>query len=874
MKKVLSLILSLLMLVSLLAVPVSAGADDGFNDGQFGSWGDDEPVVPPVDPEPPVEPDVPEGPNGTKENPYPIGRPADVPTEVELAAGACEYYQFPALKFTGWTLAAMSATSVDFNGTMITEIDLASRAIKITLNQDGDLVGFYNESDEDVIVTLDLKQPVGTLDDPYRLEDGDNTVTVPVDYPEYYAMYNPTSNGEYILNASDFANFDVYVDADGDPTTTENRVKLTEQITITCESYIPLYFIVCRTGSAPDITLSVTPPAKGTESNPYWISNYGEMLDGELFMGDAMWPASEDGIWYYVDGWNFNNTTLLVTGQEYMAVIVNGAPWVKVGDGEFTMEVPLELGENDAFRVCIQSTGNVKLDVVFPAGTENNPQVLNNGKNTLALDDLGTVVYATYTAIKDGVLIINPHTVNGLGYTDAYNVTLDDYETGYDFVFGGVEGEGASEDFVLTIPVSKGDVVKITTCAGENEDFEIFAMDLNLYVCYEADHKMSAATCTKASTCSACGLTVGEAQGHKYTTVTKKATTKANGYTVKRCSVCAKETGKKTLYQVTSITLSKTSYTYNGKVQKPTVTVKNAAGTKLTEGTSYTVSYASGCKTAGTYKVTVTLKGNYEGTVTKTFKINPIDVSKCTVTLSKTSYTYNGKVQKPTVTVKNASGTKLTEGGSYTVTYASGCKSAGTYKVTIKMKGNYTGTVTKTFKIAPQDVSKCKITLSATSYTYNGAVKKPTVTVKNAAGTKLTEGGSYTVTYATGRKNVGTYKVTIKMKGNYTGTKTITFKILPTKTSISSLTAGTKKLTVKWAKKTTQVTGYEIQYSTSKTFASSVKTKTITKNSTVSTSLTGLSAKKTYYVRIRTYKTVNGVKIYSGWSTVKSLKTK
>ena len=311
-----------------------------------------------------------------------------------------------------------------------------------------------------------------------------------------------------------------------------------------------------------------------------------------------------------------------------------------------------------------------------------------------------------------------------------------------------------------------------------------------------ASHTYTAATCTKAKTCKVCGATSGKALGHKYTTVTKKATTSANGYTVKRCSVCDKETGKKTLYKVSSVTLSKTSYTYNGKVQKPTVTVKNANGVKLTEGTSYTV------------------------------------------------------------------------------TYSSGCKNAGTYKVTIKLKGNYSGTVTKTFKIKPVDVSKCKITLSATSYTYNGAVKKPTVTVKNAAGTKLTEGGSYTVTYATGRKNVGTYKVTIKMKGNYTGTKTITFKILPTKTSISSLTAGSKKLTVKWARKTTQVSGYEIQYSTSKTFASSVKTKTITKNSTVSTSLTGLSAKKTYYVRIRTYKTVNGVKIYSGWSTVKSLKTK
>ena len=510
-----------------------------------------------------------------------------------------------------------------------------------------------------------------------------------------------------------------------------------------------------------------------------------------------------------------------------------------------------------------------------------------------------------------------------------------------------VGGDDWTEN-VIEFNTGANTTILISLMGGEGEDqhgiFDEIVMEKIGTACaHEYDNACDA-------DCNLCGET-REVADHSYKTVTVKATTEANGYTVKRCSECAKETGKKTLYQVTSITLSKTSYTYNGKVQKPTVTVKNAAGTKLTEGSSYTVSYASGCKTAGTYKVTVTLKGNYEGkkeltfkinpidvsectvtlsktsytyngkvqkptvtvknasgtklseggsytvtyasgcksagtykvtikmkgnyegTVTKTFKIAPQDVSKCTVTLSKTSYTYNGKVQKPTVTVKNAAGTKLSEGGSYTVTYATGCKSAGTYKVTIKMKGNYTGTVTKTFKIAPQDVSKCKITLSATSYTYNGAVKKPVVTVKNAAGTKLSEGGSYTVTYASGRKNVGTYKVTIKMKGNYTGTKTLTFKINPAKTSISSLTAGSKKLTVKWAKKTTQVTGYEIQYSTSKSF-SSVKTKTITKNSTVSAVLTGLKAKTTYYVRVRTYKTVNGVKYYSGWTTVKSLKTK
>ena len=191
------------------------------------------------------------------------------------------------------------------------------------------------------------------------------------------------------------------------------------------------------------------------------------------------------------------------------------------------------------------------------------------------------------------------------------------------------------------------------------------------------------------------------------------------------------------------------------------------------------------------------------------------------------------------------------------------------------MKGNYSGTKTLTFKIKPIDISKLKLSISATSYTYDGKTKTPTITVKNAKGTKLTKNTHYIVTYASGRKNVGTYKVTVKMKGNYTGTKTFTFKINPVKTTVSKVTPATKKLTVTFAKKTTQVTGYEVQYSTSSKFTTSTtKTKTVTKNTTTSASITGLKAKTTYYVRVRTYKTVNGVKYYSGWSAAKSAKTK
>lgn len=165
------------------------------------------------------------------------------------------------------------------------------------------------------------------------------------------------------------------------------------------------------------------------------------------------------------------------------------------------------------------------------------------------------------------------------------------------------------------------------------------------------------------------------------------------------------------------------------------------------------------------------------------------------------------------------------------------------------------------------------VKLSGTKYTYNGKTKKPSVTVKDSAGNKLKEGTDYTVTYASGRKNVGTYKVTVKLKGKYSGTKVLTFQIVPKAASINKLTAKKKALTVKLNRQTVQSSGYQIQYSTSKTFKS-YKTATITSNKTSTKTISGLKAKTTYYVRVRTYKTVNKTKIYSNWSSTKSMKTK
>ena len=170
-----------------------------------------------------------------------------------------------------------------------------------------------------------------------------------------------------------------------------------------------------------------------------------------------------------------------------------------------------------------------------------------------------------------------------------------------------------------------------------------------------------------------------------------------------------------------------------------------------------------------------------------------------------------------------------------------------------------------------------KISISNKTYTYDGKAKKPTVTVKDSKGKKLSKGKDYTVSYSSGRKNVGRYAVKIKLKGNYSGTVTKTFDIVPKGTSVKKISASKKGFKVYWKAQKKNTTGYEIQYSTAKSFKNA-KTVKVSKNSATSQSVAKLSGKKKYFVRVRTYKTVkyNGkkCKVHSSWSKPKTVVTK
>lgn len=180
-------------------------------------------------------------------------------------------------------------------------------------------------------------------------------------------------------------------------------------------------------------------------------------------------------------------------------------------------------------------------------------------------------------------------------------------------------------------------------------------------------------------------------------------------------------------------------------------------------------------------------------------------------------------------------------------------------------------------KPEPEAKKVTSVKLSTTTYTYNGKVKKPAVTAKDNKNNVIPK-SAYTVKYSSGCKSVGKYTATVTFRGDYSGSFVRSFQIIPKGTKIKRLKAGKKSFTVKWTAQKTQTTGYQVQYCLKKNFKKGAKTTTVGKNKTVSKKITKRGKKKTYYVRIRTYKTVKvkgkNTKLYSGWSAVKKVKTK
>ena len=423
---------------------------------------------------------------------------------------------------------------------------------------------------------------------------------------------------------------------------------------------------------------------------------------------------------------------------------------------------------------------------------------------------------------------------------------------------------------------------------------------------------------TAIKTCTKCNATVTETiakTSHKYADTVVAPTCTTDGYTLHKCSVCG------TSYKDSTTKATGHSYGNSVVTKQPTCTSEgtaiktctkcNATVTEKLPAKGHTAvtdkGYPATCTTAGktdgshcsvcntVIKVqtvinatghkssgwitdkaaSIGVKGSKHKECTVCKKVletaeipalSRISISKASVTLSTSTYAYDGKAKKPGVTVK-LNGKTLKNGTDYTVSYSNNTK-VGTATVKITGKGNYTGSVSKTYSIK-NNFKKATVSGISTK-AFTGKNITQSITVKYN-GKTLKKGTDYTVSYSN-NKNIGTATVKIAGKGSYTGTITKTFKINPAKQEIQKLTAKSKAFFVDWAQKGS-ATGYEIQYATNSKFTSAKKV-TITNNKTDTKTISKLSGKKKYYVRVRSYTTVKGTKYYGAWSASKSVTTK
>ena len=180
-------------------------------------------------------------------------------------------------------------------------------------------------------------------------------------------------------------------------------------------------------------------------------------------------------------------------------------------------------------------------------------------------------------------------------------------------------------------------------------------------------------------------------------------------------------------------------------------------------------------KGVGTATITARLSTNSNIYAIKSISVTKGDFTKAEITLSPTSYTYNGTARKPSVTSVKVGSNTLKAGTDYKVKSYSNNVNAGTATVTLEGLGSYVGTAKKTFTISKASISSA--TLPQTSYTYDGKAKSPAVTVKGSDGRTRKEGADYTLITPAGRTAVGTYTYSVTGKGNYEGFKTVSFTV-------------------------------------------------------------------------------------------------
>ena len=369
-----------------------------------------------------------------------------------------------------------------------------------------------------------------------------------------------------------------------------------------------------------------------------------------------------------------------------------------------------------------------------PPGGNDNPyydkDTASKDESKFAADkrlDLSDASKVTISDIKDKVYdgsFYEP--VIKVTYNDGKKVTLvegTDYSLYYQnnlnagtasvTVYGKGMYKGQTEPKTFTIsrkPIKKLKVVAGSLVEGDTKDLssKIKVYDGNKVLTEGIDYKFPSIETETANVTKS-----GKAVKITIEAIETEGKTNYTGTTTFKTAVYSKADAES---MIASVTLDKTEMPYTGKaIGAPTAKaagvtpeVKNVAGDILTNKTDYKVQYKNN-KDVGTAYVVVTGKGKYKGSIVATFQIKGTENKTLTVKEITKKITYNGKLQKPAVTVTDENGKKLKKNKDYYVYYKANLN-AGKATVKVVGRGNYDGKAGETtFEIQKQQAKKISV---------------------------------------------------------------------------------------------------------------------------------------------------------------------
>ena len=441
MKKALSLVLALMMLMSMCIIPVMA-----------------------------------EEPEGSASNPYYVANPMMAPGFITIPANDAVYYQYNAAVFNGWSVSGYGLTSIVVDGVVFAEANMwgeIGASFNFNFMSPG-IVAYVNDTAEEVQVMINHNQPVGTEDNPAQIEDGANALSIPASIMDYVTVYVPFSDGDFTFSVDQPEDFQVVAFADGMPSAGGTPIFAENgTLTLTLESYMPVYVIVTPMGMTGDVVLTVTPPKAGTESNPIWLDSYG-MEDTYAVDGD---------LYFQVDGGLSGNTMNItsVAGAEFTA-LVDGVEYASEGG---KLSIALDSGDWYIELVLSSAVANeIAFEIEYAPGTSENPLDMVLGDNAVSIPEGSNGMYYAYTAEADGLMIVTPSAVDGISYLAMANA---DYSS-YTYLQAGAAA--------MMMPIAAGEVITLEIYSVEDEEtwiaqaldvvLNVVVKDLVLYTDFES----------------------------------------------------------------------------------------------------------------------------------------------------------------------------------------------------------------------------------------------------------------------------------------------------------------------------------------------------------------------------------------------------